>query len=361
MIIATATSGNTVTFNANGGTGLMTNETASTPTALTLNGFTFAGHVFTGWNTVAGGGGTAYADGATYPFSASTTLYAQWAATFTVTFDGNTNTGGATAAETAAVPTALTPNGFTKTGYNFTGWNTLAGGGGTAYGNGATYPFSASTTLYAQWAAMGGGGGGGGGGSSPATLTITAGNITVTAGGSVGPSASVSSGLISPDTGTVTAATYTYAGTGSTVYAASTTAPSAAGSYSITPSAATVTITPSTDASKYSTTYTYVAGTLTITAVVTPPPPVVPTPHAIRVVGDAIVGESRTLTIVGRYFSASPGVTSNEPGATVRVKTKSAGRIVLTVTVRKGSHIGTHLFTITTSAGKECRIGYVTR
>ena len=37
------------------------------PTALTLNGFSRTGYVFSGWNTVAIGGGTPYTDGATYP------------------------------------------------------------------------------------------------------------------------------------------------------------------------------------------------------------------------------------------------------------------------------------------------------
>ena len=58
-----------MTFNANGGTGTMANETDTAPTALTTNTFTRTGYTFAGWNTVAGGGGTAYADGATYPFS----------------------------------------------------------------------------------------------------------------------------------------------------------------------------------------------------------------------------------------------------------------------------------------------------
>jgi hypothetical protein len=68
----------TVTFNANGGAGTMANEVASSPTALSANTFTFAGHTFTGWNTAANATGTAYANGATYPFGADVTLYAQW-------------------------------------------------------------------------------------------------------------------------------------------------------------------------------------------------------------------------------------------------------------------------------------------
>jgi DNA-binding beta-propeller fold protein YncE len=38
-------------------------------------------------------------------------------------------------------------------GYNFTGWNTAADGSGTNYSDGASFPFSANTTLYAQWLA----------------------------------------------------------------------------------------------------------------------------------------------------------------------------------------------------------------
>ena len=144
-----------VTFNGNGSTGGATaTETANVPTALTLNGFSRTGYVFSGWNTVAIGGGTPYTDGATYSFGAAVTLYAQWTANpaYAVTFNGNGSTG-ATATETANVPTALTLNGFSRTGYVFSGWNTVAIGGGTPYTDGATYSFGAAVTLYAQWTA----------------------------------------------------------------------------------------------------------------------------------------------------------------------------------------------------------------
>ena len=41
----------TVTFNANGGTGTMSNQIANVPTALTANAFTRTGYTFSGWNT----------------------------------------------------------------------------------------------------------------------------------------------------------------------------------------------------------------------------------------------------------------------------------------------------------------------
>ena len=70
----------TVTFNANGGTGTMAPQVANVPTALTLNTFTRTGYTFAGWNTLANGTGTNFANGASYSFSADITLYAKWTA-----------------------------------------------------------------------------------------------------------------------------------------------------------------------------------------------------------------------------------------------------------------------------------------
>jgi uncharacterized repeat protein (TIGR02543 family) len=67
-----------VAFDANGGTGAMAPESSATPAALTPNAFTRSGYAFAGWNTASDGSGTAYADGAMFPFAADTTLYAQW-------------------------------------------------------------------------------------------------------------------------------------------------------------------------------------------------------------------------------------------------------------------------------------------
>jgi hypothetical protein len=65
-----------VTFNANGGTGSMANQTANTATNLTAFGFTPpAGKGFSGWAT-SSGGSVVYANQASYPFTSSATLYA---------------------------------------------------------------------------------------------------------------------------------------------------------------------------------------------------------------------------------------------------------------------------------------------
>jgi uncharacterized repeat protein (TIGR02543 family) len=68
----------TVTFDANSGSGSMSDQSANSPTTLTTNTFTLDGYTFSGWNTASDGSGTAYDDGATYDFSANVTLYAQW-------------------------------------------------------------------------------------------------------------------------------------------------------------------------------------------------------------------------------------------------------------------------------------------
>ncbi len=68
----------TVVFDANGGTGARTFQHGSSATALTMNPYTRSDYTFAGWNTLSNGTGTAYVDGETYPFTAYTTLFAQW-------------------------------------------------------------------------------------------------------------------------------------------------------------------------------------------------------------------------------------------------------------------------------------------
>lgn len=96
---------------------------------------------------------------------------------------------------------------------------------------------------------------------SPATLTVTANDLTVSIGTPITPTASVS-GAVNGDSAVVGATTFTFAGTGTTSYGPSTSAPTASGTYSITPSASTVTVSPNADQSFYS--VAYAPGTLVI-------------------------------------------------------------------------------------------------
>ncbi|MGC1419875.1 MAG: InlB B-repeat-containing protein [Acidimicrobiales bacterium] len=148
----------TVTFEANLGKGTMAAQTGDASTALTPNLFTRVGYKFESWNTAADGSGTSYANGGTYSFASSVTLYAQWTASKTVTpshtVSFNANGGvGSMPPETKNVLAVLTLNRFVRTGYTFARWSTSADGSGSSYANGGAYPFDASVTLFAQWSA----------------------------------------------------------------------------------------------------------------------------------------------------------------------------------------------------------------
>lgn len=72
-----------ITYNANGHGTAPAAQTKWTGEALQLRGaITATGYTFKGWNTYAGGGGTAYAASGTYTANAAATLYAQWQASY---------------------------------------------------------------------------------------------------------------------------------------------------------------------------------------------------------------------------------------------------------------------------------------
>ena len=158
----------TVTYNANGATGGSvpsdTNnyEQGATVTVLGNTGnLAKTGYTFAGWDTQADGSGTAYTQGQTFTMvTANVVLYAKWTAnpTYTVTYNGNGNTGGSVPVDTnnyeqGATVTVLGNTGnLAKTGYTFAGWTQV--NGGTAYSQGQTFTLgSANVTLYAKWTA----------------------------------------------------------------------------------------------------------------------------------------------------------------------------------------------------------------
>lgn len=69
-----------VSYNSNGGSGTISNQTKYYGTNITLasSGFTRTYHTLTGWNTASDGTGTAYSLGGTYSGNAALALYAQW-------------------------------------------------------------------------------------------------------------------------------------------------------------------------------------------------------------------------------------------------------------------------------------------
>jgi LPXTG-motif cell wall-anchored protein len=158
----------TVTYNGNSNTGGMVPVDGSSPYAsggaVTVLGNTGmlvkTGYVFTNWNTVANGSGTPYSTGNTFGIGANTILYAQWAITFTVTYNANGATGGSVPVDgtspyaSGVTVTVLGNTGsLVKTGNTFANWNTAANGSGTSYAPSGTFGIGANTILYAQWRA----------------------------------------------------------------------------------------------------------------------------------------------------------------------------------------------------------------
>ena len=74
---------NTLAYDANGGSGSMSDESHDSDSSVTLtaNTFTRTGYTFAGWNTASDGSATSYSDGASFTMPTSDeTLYAQWTA-----------------------------------------------------------------------------------------------------------------------------------------------------------------------------------------------------------------------------------------------------------------------------------------
>ncbi len=144
---------NTLVFDANGGTGTMSNMTiaANATATLTKNNFTRAGYSFKGWSTTKGGA-VKYTDGASYTMgtNSSYTLYAVWELiTYTITYykDGGT--------ETTPNPTKftiedlpITINDLKKETVLFDGWYLTIGFSGNIVTQ-ITEP--KNTTLYARF------------------------------------------------------------------------------------------------------------------------------------------------------------------------------------------------------------------
>jgi uncharacterized protein (TIGR02145 family)/uncharacterized repeat protein (TIGR02543 family) len=185
-----------VTFNGNGTTAGIPDavNNVDSGASITLPGpgnMTRTGYSFGRWNTNAAGTGTYYSAGASYTVTGNAIIYAKWIPIYTVTYNGNGNTGG-NAPETVSVDsgTGITLSGhgtLAKTNYNFGGWNTNTGGTGTNYNAGTSYTVTGNVTLYVKWTAyprytVTYNGNGNTGGSVPTATTVDSGS-TITLSG----------------------------------------------------------------------------------------------------------------------------------------------------------------------------------
>lgn len=191
--------GYTVTFDGNGGSGTMADQSFDydEKKALTANSFTRTGHDFTGWNTKADGSGTPYTDeqevkNLTDTDGGTVTLYAQWEPS---TYAVNLNTNGGaivlgkdvtqyTYGTGAALPTA---EDITRDGYAFKGWYEDSGFSGSPVTE-ITSADTGAKTYYAKWVKLW-------------TVTVTAGDGgTVSGGGTYEENSTVTVTAV-PDSG----------------------------------------------------------------------------------------------------------------------------------------------------------------
>jgi uncharacterized repeat protein (TIGR02543 family) len=116
------------------------------------------GYTFTGWNTVANAGGTAYSTGDSLVMNSSNiTLYAQWTLnSYTLSFSPNGGPELRFAPQIREYQSVgilpVIEGDSLRTGYSFVGWNSAADGSGASYAALSLFRYPAiNTTLHAQW------------------------------------------------------------------------------------------------------------------------------------------------------------------------------------------------------------------
>ena len=154
---------NTVTFNANGGSGTMPTQTFTTISGIeqiNLNAFTPpAGYTkFQYWTTNSDGTGDIIGDNQYVSTAQNYILYAHWGNNNVVVFDGRGATGTMSpqilpnpGESGYAKRVVLNVNTYTNSGYYFYSWNTMHDGSGRCYPDQSFIRTDASITLYAQW------------------------------------------------------------------------------------------------------------------------------------------------------------------------------------------------------------------
>ena len=151
---------NDIIFDANSGSGNMSNQQINTGVTENLikNTFSKDGYYFVGWSTTPNGN-VEYEDQANYSMGTESTytLYAIWAEnTNRVVFNGNGHTSGAMSDQNIKTGNTANLNACTyeKTGYTFIGWSTTPTGNVELLNN-ATYTMGTNMvyTLYAVWSA----------------------------------------------------------------------------------------------------------------------------------------------------------------------------------------------------------------
>lgn len=151
----TVTPAYTVSYNSNGGTGIINSQVKENGIALTISTIkpTRSGYTFKNWNTKADGTGTSYASGSNYTVNANVTLYAQWERAFyTIIYDtnGGVENGWSNSCEYGK-STNISTIVPTRDKYKFVGWSKSKNATTADYLSGDEYSENQNAVLYAVW------------------------------------------------------------------------------------------------------------------------------------------------------------------------------------------------------------------
>ena len=155
----------TVTYNANGGSGAPSKQTKWKGQALTISSTkpTKSGYTFVCWSTSPSATENSTSDkkydpGDSFTTDNTTTLYAIWKKTLTITYNANGGTNTPSKQEaiiynstTSATFTLRSVGSMTKSGYTFKGWAKTSTAKTSEYSAGASVSISSNLTLYAVW------------------------------------------------------------------------------------------------------------------------------------------------------------------------------------------------------------------
>ena len=142
----------TVNYNANGGSGAPASQDKYNTVDLTLSSTkpTRTGYTFVSWNTSSDGSGTSYQPGSKYTANESATLYAIWKAnTYSISYNLNGGSKGSSAPTSGTYGSTVTVSNPSRTGYTFAGWS-VSGAGASMSGTSLTIG-AGNVTLTANW------------------------------------------------------------------------------------------------------------------------------------------------------------------------------------------------------------------
>lgn len=146
----------TISYDANGGSGAPSSQTAQNGSSLRLSSTipTREGFTFLGWATSSQATTATHSPGGSYTFTAATTLYAVWERiSYVITYNANGGSGApSNQTKYHGLSLTLSSGKPTRSGYTFLGWAKSSAAQSAEYASGQSYTGNAALTLYAVWA-----------------------------------------------------------------------------------------------------------------------------------------------------------------------------------------------------------------